>query len=261
VEGAEVHFFEVEADADLGEAAGDAGAELLGGLVGEGSDEGGLRSGAFAEEKGDDALDKREGLAGTGAGNDEQGAFGAFDGLLLFGGGFGAESAFGHRRSLAKNKPPRWGVAAGGLPWWDDIVAGAAAGPIMPRAGLEPRGFSLLSRGLYHFLDGSANSKGRAHVLCVGRCGRVYRSPAKMRSVATLAASDGPWLAGYFAVAAYSSVRTFIGNSPGGMSPKDRGNVQAERCRGLGHFDVIGEAGQGVAGVGQVAFETLGGTP
>ena len=69
----------------MAEKAVDALAHFVGGLVGEGDGEDGVGGDAlFLDEPGDAAGDDA-GLSGAGAGEDEQGAFGGFNGGALFG--------------------------------------------------------------------------------------------------------------------------------------------------------------------------------
>lgn len=83
MEGAQVHFIEVEADTELVKAGGDASDQLAGGFVGEGDDKKRFGSGVLFQDEVDDAFNKRERFAGAGAGDDEKRPVRGSDGLEL----------------------------------------------------------------------------------------------------------------------------------------------------------------------------------
>jgi len=72
-------------DGGVVEEAVDAFSHFLGGFVGEGDSEDGVRGDAFFANEPGDAAGDDAGLSGAGTGEDEQGTFGGFNGGTLFG--------------------------------------------------------------------------------------------------------------------------------------------------------------------------------
>ena len=72
-------------DGGVVEEAVDAFSHFLGGFVGEGDSEDGVGGDALFANEPCDAAGDDAGLSGAGAGEDEQGAFGGFNGSTLFG--------------------------------------------------------------------------------------------------------------------------------------------------------------------------------
>ena len=65
VEGAEVHFVQIELDAQLGQSVGDAGSELARCLIGESDDQQRLGRDSLVRDEIDDTLDKGERFSGA----------------------------------------------------------------------------------------------------------------------------------------------------------------------------------------------------